>query len=196
VSARRELGHDPAPLRVHDLRLHDVAHDAAVVAHDGGARFVARGFDSEHEHQGPLYRARVQDLCALLARTHRIAVLGIKTAERADQPAYAVPKYLQAVGFEIVPIPVYYPDVTEILGQRVYRKVADVPGSVDLVNVFRKSSDLMPHLADILEKKPKAVWLQLGIHDDDFASRLESAGIEVVQDRCIMVEHRACQAKR
>jgi predicted CoA-binding protein len=64
------------------------------------------------------------------------------------------------------------------------------------VNVFRKSSDLMPHLADILEKKPKAVWLQLGIHDDDFASRLESAGIEVVQDRCIMVEHRACQAKR
>jgi hypothetical protein len=86
--------------------------------------------------------------------------------------------------------------VTEILGQRVYRKVADVPGSVDLVNVFRKSSDLMAHLADILDKEPKAVWLQLGIRDDDFAARLESAGIEVVQDRCIMVEHRACQAKR
>lgn len=135
-------------------------------------------------------------ICDLLARTRRIAVLGIKTEAQSSQPAFYVPKYLQTAGFEIVPVPVYYPDVTEILGQRVYRKLADVPGDVDLVNVFRRPVDLMPHLDDILAKKPKFAWLQLGIRNDEFAKKLESAGIEVVQDRCIMVEHRACQAKR
>jgi hypothetical protein len=137
----------------------------------------------------------VIDLCALLGRTKRIAVLGIKTEAQAGQPAFDVPRYMQAAGFEIVPVPVYYPDVTEILRRPVHRKLADVPGDVDLVNVFRKSSDLMPHLDDILQKRPRAVWLQLGIRDDAFAKRLEDAGIEVVQDRCIMVEHRRCAGR-
>ena len=135
-------------------------------------------------------------ICDILARTRRIAVLGIKTEAQSSLPAFYVPQYLQNAGFEIVPVPVYYPDVTEILGQRVYRKLADVPGDIDLVNVFRRPTDLMPHVDDILAKAPKFVWLQLGIRNDEFAKKLESAGIEVVQDRCIMVEHRACQAKR
>lgn len=132
------------------------------------------------------------DVCALLARTKRIAVLGIKTEAQAGQPAFDVPKYMQAAGFEIVPVPVYYQDATHILGAPVYRKLVDVPGDVDLVNVFRRPSDLAPHLDDILAKHPRAVWLQLGIRDDAFSKRLEEAGIEVVQDRCIMVEHRRC----
>ena len=136
------------------------------------------------------------DLCALLSRTKRIAVLGIKTEPQSDQPAFYVPKYMQGAGFEIVPVPVYYPDATEILGEQVYRKLADIPGEVDMVNVFRKPSDLAAHLDDVLAKKPKSVWLQLGIQDDTFASALERAGIEVVQNRCLMVEHRSCQAKR
>jgi len=136
------------------------------------------------------------DLCAILARTHRIAVLGIKTEAQSDQPAFYVPKYMQGAGFEIVPVPVYYPDAKEILGQQVYRKLVDIPGDVDMVNVFRRPQDLRPHLSDILAKKPKSVWLQLGIRDDAFASELERAGIEVVQNSCIMVEHRSCQAKR
>ncbi len=136
------------------------------------------------------------DLCAILGRTKRIAVLGIKTEEQSSQPAFYVPQYMQNAGFEVVPVPVYYPDVTKILGQPVYRKLVDIPGDVDLVNVFRRPQDLAPHLPDILAKKPRAVWLQLGIHDDAFASELERAGIEVVQNRCIMVDHRACQAKR
>jgi predicted CoA-binding protein len=135
-------------------------------------------------------------ICDLLARTRRIAILGIKPETRSSQPAFYVSQYLQNVGFDVVPVPVYYPDVTEILGRRVYRKLVDVPGDIDLVDVFRKPSDLAGHLDDILAKRPKAVWLQLGIRDDAFAQRLESAGIEVVQDRCIMVDHRACQAKR
>lgn len=128
-------------------------------------------------------------------------MLGIKTEAQADQPSFAVPKYLQNAGFEIVPVPVYYPEATEILGQKVFRKLVDIPGEIDLVDVFRKPSDLAAHEADILAlsarlaKKP-IVWLQLGIRDDAFAARLESAGIEVVQDRCIMVDHRACQHRQ
>ncbi|HEX5725454.1 MAG TPA: CoA-binding protein, partial [Longimicrobiaceae bacterium] len=100
------------------------------------------------------------------------------------------PEYLQRAGFEVVPVPVYFPEVTQILGQKVYRRVADVPGGVDLVNVFRRSQDVPPHLDDILAARPKAVWLQSGIRHDESARRLAEAGIRVVQDRCAMVEHR------
>ena len=122
----------------------------------------------------------------VLAATRRIAVLGIKIDPA--QPAHYVPDYAQRAGFEIVPVPVYYPDVTEILGERVYRAVADVPGEVDMVNVFRRSKDVLPHVDDILAKRPKSVWLQLGIRNDVAAERLARAGIDVVQDRCLMVE--------
>jgi predicted CoA-binding protein len=80
--------------------------------------------------------------------------------------------------------------VTEILGRKVFRKVADVPGEVDLVDVFRKPSDIPAHLPDILAKKPRAVWFQLGIRNDAAAETLARAGILVVQDRCLMVEWR------
>jgi uncharacterized protein len=118
--------------------------------------------------------------------TRRIAVIGIKIDE--DQPAYYVPAYAKDAGYEIVPVPVYYPDATEILGERVYRKVADIPGDVDMVNVFRRSRDVLAHVDDIIAKKPKSVWMQLGIGNDEAAERLARAGIDVVQDRCLMVE--------
>ena len=124
----------------------------------------------------------------ILDNTRRVAVLGIKTDP--DQPAYYVPEYAQNAGWEIVPVPVYYPDVTEILGERVYRKVADVPGELDMVNVFRRSFDVPPHVDDIIAKKPKCVWMQMGIRNDAAAERLAKAGIDVVQDRCLMVEMR------
>lgn len=126
---------------------------------------------------------------ALLRSVKRVAVLGIKTAE-SGQPAYYVPQYAQEAGLEVVPVPVYYPDVTEILGQPVYRRVADVPGALDLVNVFRRSADVPAHVDDIIAKKPRAVWLQSGIRNDAAAERLARAGIDVVQDRCLMVELR------
>jgi predicted CoA-binding protein len=129
-------------------------------------------------------------LAGLLAATRRIAVLGIKTEAQADQPAFSVPRYLHDRGLEVVPVPVYYPDVKEILGRPVYRKVADVPGAVDLVDVFRRPVDLPAHLPDLLAKRPKAVWLQLGIRNDAVAEELARAGILVVQDRCLMVEWR------
>ncbi len=130
----------------------------------------------------------IEPITDLLARTKRIAVLGIKPKSESEKPAHYVPKYVADMGFDVVPVPVYFPEVKEILGKKVYRKVADVPGPIDMVNVFRRSKDLMPHLEDILAAKPKSVWLQQGIRDDEFAKRLSDAGITVVQDRCLMVE--------
>jgi uncharacterized protein len=126
----------------------------------------------------------------LLAQTKRIAVLGIKTEEHSGKPAFYVPKYLVSSGLEVIPVPVYYPEATSILGQKVYRKLTDVPGEIDLVNVFRRSEDIGGHLDDIIAKKPGAVWFQSGIRNDDAAERLAKAGIKVVQDRCLMIEHR------
>ena len=124
----------------------------------------------------------------VLEKTRRIAVLGIKIDP--EKPGHFVPEYAQRVGFEIVPVPVYYPEVTEILGEPVYRTVSAVPGDVDMVNVFRRSHDVPPHVPDILAKKPKSVWMQLGIRNDAAAEQLARAGIDVVQDRCLMVELR------
>ncbi len=126
----------------------------------------------------------------LLRSTRRVAVLGIKTESQADQAAFYVAKYLHDQGVEVIPVPVYYPEVKAILGKPVFRKVADVPGPVDIVDVFRRPSDVPAHLEDILAKKPRAVWLQLGIRNDQAAEALARAGILVVQDRCLMVEHR------
>lgn len=126
-------------------------------------------------------------IASILRETRRIAVLGIKTPE-SGQPAYYVPAYAQRAGIEVVPVPVYYPEVVEILGERVYRRVADIPGAVDMVNVFRRPKDIPPHVDDIVAKRPRFVWFQLGIRNDDAAERLARAGIDVVQDRCLMVE--------
>ncbi len=123
----------------------------------------------------------------ILEHSHRIAVLGIKTAE-TGQPAYYVPQYAQRAGYDIVPVPVYFPDVTEILGEPVFRRVNDVPGTVDMVNVFRRPKDIDQHVDDIVAKQPAAVWFQLGIRNDAAAERLARAGIDVVQDRCLLVE--------
>jgi predicted CoA-binding protein len=131
-----------------------------------------------------------EGLRTLLSATRRIAVLGIKTEDRADQAAYYVPAYLVSAGIDVVPVPVYYPDVTEILGRKVYRKLMDVPGDVDMVDVFRRPQDIDAHVDDMLAKKPKSVWFQLGIRNDAAAERLARAGILVVQDRCLMVDHR------
>jgi predicted CoA-binding protein len=133
---------------------------------------------------------------AILARTHRIAVLGIKTEAQRGQPAFDVPAYLVDAGFDVIPVPVYYPDVTTILGKPVYRRVADIPGDVDLVDVFRRPQDIDAHVDDLLAKRPRGVWFQLGIRNAAAAARLEAAGIEVVQDKCLLVEHRRWVATR
>ena len=137
-----------------------------------------------------------REIAALLAETRRIAVLGMKTEAQSYQPAFYVPQYMATAGFEVIPVPVYYPEATHIIGQKVYRKVADVPGPIDLVNVFRRSNDIPPHVEDILAARPRAVWFQSGIRHEGAAEAFARAGIKVVQDRCLMVEHRRARYPR
>ena len=129
-----------------------------------------------------------REIAALLQSIQTVAVLGIKL--EPSQAAYYVPAYCKEAGLTVIPVPVYYPDVTEILGERVYRTLAAIPGPVDLVNVFRRAADIPTHVEDILAKRPRAVWLQLGIRHDAVARRLSDEGIDVVQDRCLMVDLR------
>jgi predicted CoA-binding protein len=124
----------------------------------------------------------------MLRETKSIAVLGIKPESHADQAAHYVPAHMAAAGFEIIPVPVYYPEVTKILGKPVFRSVAAIGRRVDMVNVFRRPNDIPPHVDDIIAAKPKFVWFQLGIRNDESARKLAEAGIKVVQDRCLMVE--------
>jgi predicted CoA-binding protein len=129
---------------------------------------------------------RPEQIKRLLENTHRIAVLGIKPDPA--QPAHYVPDHAQRAGYEIVPVPVYYPELTELLGEKIYRKVSDIPGEIDMVNVFRRPKDIPAHVDDILAKKPRSVWFQLGITNDEAAEKLARAGIDVVQDHCLLVE--------
>jgi predicted CoA-binding protein len=131
-----------------------------------------------------------EGIAAIVRDCRRIAVLGMKTEAQRGEPAFYVPEYMARAGYDIVPVPVYYPDVKEILGRAVYRTVAAVPPPVDMVNVFRRSKDIPPHVADILAARPRAAWFQLGIVNDQAAETLARAGIKVVQDHCLLVEHR------
>jgi predicted CoA-binding protein len=132
---------------------------------------------------------RPDDYAELVRGLKRVAVLGIKTEAQSGEPAFYVPEYLARAGVEVVPVPVYYPEATTILGRPVVRKVVEA-GAVDLVDVFRRPRDVAGHLDDLLAARPPAVWLQSGIRNDEVAEALAKAGIKVVQDRCLMVEHR------
>ncbi len=117
----------------------------------------------------------------------RVAAIGIKTAE-AGGPAYYVPEMLPRHGIEVIPVPVYFPDVTEILGQAVHRSLATVDPPADTVLLFRRPADVPQHLDDIVAARPQVVWMQLGIRHDAVAEALARRGIRVVQDHCLKVE--------
>ncbi|NUQ73865.1 MAG: CoA-binding protein [Polyangiaceae bacterium] len=142
------------------------------------------------DQDAPRELTRPDEIRTLLSSVRRIAVLGMKTEAQADQPAFYVARYLIDAGLDVIPVPVYYPDVTHICGIPVHRKVSTIEPSVDLVDIFRRPSDLPPHMPDLIAARPRAVWFQSGIRNDAVARELVDAGIFVVQDRCLMVEHR------
>lgn len=130
-----------------------------------------------------------------LLDSHRLAILGIKPEDHAMQPAFYVAEYLHQNGYDVIPVPVYYPDCREIFGKPVCRKLTEV-GPVDMVVVFRRPNDIPPHVDDIIAARPKYVWFQLGIRNEAAAQRLAEAGIAVIQDKCTMVEHRRALARQ
>jgi len=115
----------------------------------------------------------------------RVAVIGCSTTP--GKAAHDVPAYLQQQGYEIVPV---NPFADEVLGAEAYDSIGDVPGEIDIVDVFRPSEEVPGIVDDVLERGGVGtVWLQLGISDDGAAARAEEAGLRVVQDRCMKVEH-------
>lgn len=123
----------------------------------------------------------------VLERIHRVAVIGIKP-EAVGGPAFYVPERMQQAGYTIVPVPVYYPDVHEILGVPVHRSLATITSPVDMVQLFRRPNDVALHVEEIIAHRPAVVWLQLGIRNDEAAEQFARAGIDVIQDRCVTVE--------
>ena len=120
----------------------------------------------------------------LLERVRRIAVVGLSPKPHRD--SHGVASYLLRSGYDVVPV---YLREEEILGQKVYRSVQDIPGHVDLVDVFRRSEELPEVIDDALAARAGALWLQLGCIDEGGARRARDAGLTVVMDRCLMVEH-------
>jgi predicted CoA-binding protein len=120
----------------------------------------------------------------LLERVRRIAVVGLSPKPYRD--SHRVARYLLERGYEVVPV---YPREEEILGQRVYRRVQEIERPVDLVDVFRRSEELPGVIDDALVARAGALWLQLGYIDEPGALRARAAGVSVVMDRCLMVDH-------
>jgi predicted CoA-binding protein len=130
----------------------------------------------------------------IFERCRAIAVVGIKSGPEDD--AFRVPAYMQGHGYRIVPVS---PKLTRVLGEPCVPSLRDVAAPVDLVNLFRAPTHLPGHVDEILALMPLpfAAWFQLGIRHDAAAARLEAAGVRVVQDRCLMVEHaRLCRVRQ
>ncbi|HEY4886001.1 MAG TPA: CoA-binding protein [Myxococcales bacterium] len=125
------------------------------------------------------------EIKALLQRVKTVAVVGLSTDP--DRPSYSVAMYLQQNGYRIVPV---RPGGGEILGEKVYGGLSDIPFAVDLVDHFRRSSLVGPHIDEAIRVRVPAIWMQEGIVDEAAAERARAAGLVVVMDRCMLKEHR------
>jgi uncharacterized protein len=114
-----------------------------------------------------------------------IAVVGMSKNE--GKPAHFVPKYLIEHGYNVIPV---NPTITEVLGRKSYPSIADIPDEVDVVDVFRRSEDVPPVVNDAINKKGiKVIWMQSGIYNEEAERKAKENGIDVVFNRCMMVEH-------
>lgn len=131
----------------------------------------------------PPDRATVAEL---VRSARRIAVVGL--SRKPERASYRVAAYLQRAGYTIIPV---HPVAGVTLGERVFPDLrsAATTGPLDIVNIFRRSEHIPALLDDLLEVRPKLVWMQVGIRDEDVARTLEAAGVAVVMDRCLAVEH-------
>ena len=135
---------------------------------------------TDRSHQNP----SDEEVRSLLERVRRIAVVGL--SPKPERDSNRVARYLQERGYEIVPV---YPREEQILGQQVYRSLQEIPGAVDLVDVFRRGEDLPAVVEDALAAKAPALWFQLDCINQDAARTAAEAGTAVVMDRCLLVEH-------
>jgi predicted CoA-binding protein len=126
----------------------------------------------------------------LLRSAKTIAVVGLSS--RRSRPSYGVSEYMQSRGYRVIPV---NPNETEVLGEKAYAALDEIPGHVDIVNVFRRS-ELVPEIVDAaIRIGARGVWMQEGVVNDDAAARARAAGLEVVMDHCILKEHRKMTAR-
>lgn len=121
----------------------------------------------------------------LLEQTRTIAVVGMSS--RPSRAGYYVPAYLQSAGYRIIPV---NPALDDALGKKAYPDLAAVPEPIDLVLLFRRPEDVPPHVDEAIAVGAKAIWMQSGIVNEEAAATAQAAGLDVVMDRCMMVEHR------
>ena len=114
----------------------------------------------------------------------KVAVIGISRSE--SKAAHFVPKYLSENGFDIIPV---NPNSNEILSKKCYKKITEVEGEIDIVDVFRPSEDVLSFVRDAIKKNPKVIWLQEGIHNEEAENLAREHGIDVVFNRCLLGEH-------
>lgn len=119
-----------------------------------------------------------------------IAVVGF--SKNPEKPAHYVPKYMKEKGYRVIPV---NPTANEILGEKSYKNLLEIPESVDVVNIFRPSQEVLPIVIDAVIKKAKAIWMQEGIVNEEAAREAEKMGMKVVMDRCMMKEHRRLMNK-
>jgi len=123
------------------------------------------------------------EMTRLFQESKTIALVGL--SDRPGRASYGVARFLQAQGFRVIPV---NPSLSEVLGEKCYARVEDIPDEIDIVDVFRKSEFVPEVVADALSKKPRCIWMQEGVVHQDAAKMAEAAGIPVVMDRCILKE--------
>jgi uncharacterized protein len=124
------------------------------------------------------------ELRALIEKVHTIAVVGLSPKQHRD--SYRVAEYMQQQGYRIIPV---NPNARDVLGEQAYSSLSEVPERIDLVDVFRRPEVVDEVAREAVENGAKAIWLQIGIVNDDAARIAEDAGLDVVMDRCLMVDH-------
>lgn len=133
----------------------------------------------------PVQNATQDEIFEILRSCKTVVVIGM--SKNPEKDAYRIPEYLMKKGYRVIPV---NPSTDEILGQRSYKRLSDVPQEVDIVDMFRPSEDIPNYVQDVLSKKPKVFWEQLGIHNPEGEEKIAAAGIKVVYDRCMLQEHR------
>lgn len=127
----------------------------------------------------------------LLQNAKTIAVVGL--SGKPWRTSYQVSQYMQSAGYRIMPV---NPKETEVLGEKCYRTLEEIPEPVDIVNIFRRSEEVAPVVDSAIAIHAKAVWMQMGIEDEKAAEKARAAGLQVIMDRCIMRDHQVFASRR
>ncbi len=139
----------------------------------------------------PVENAKPSEISEILKDYKTVAVIGM--SKNPDKDAYRIPEFLIKNGFNVIPV---NPTTDEILGRKAYKRLADVPEKIDIVNMFRPSEDIPNYVEDVIKVKPKVFWEQLGIHNPEAEEKIATAGIKIVYNRCMMVELRKVHMTR